>query len=81
MSVTGATGDIPFMDKMLSDFRYRTQSRIIGISVADPDPFGSVSFWSAGSGSASMKLIRIRIRVAKNQPKSWKISTKINLNH
>ena len=46
-------------------------------SVADPDPCGSVSFWSAGS--ASMK--RIRIRVAKNQPKSWKISTKINENH
>jgi len=46
-------------------------------SVSDPDPdlFGSVSFWSAGSGSASMK--RIRILVAKNQPKSWKISTKI----
>ena len=43
------------------------------ISVADP--FGSVSFWSAGSGSASMK--RIRILVAKNQPKSWNISTKI----
>ena len=39
------------------------------ISVLDPDPFGSVSFWSAGSGSASMK--RIRIWVAKNQPKSW----------
>ena len=48
-------------------------------SVADPDPFGSVSFWSAISGSASMK--RIRILVAKNQPKSWKISTKINKNH
>ena len=46
-------------------------------SVSDPDPFGSVSFWSAGS--ASMK--RIRIRVAKNQPKSSKISTKINKNH
>ena len=44
-------------------------------SVSDPDPFGTVSFWSAGSGSASMK--RIRIRVAKNQPKSWKILTKI----
>ena len=37
-------------------------------SLADPDPCGSVLFWSAGSGSASMK--RIRIRVAKNQPKS-----------
>ena len=37
---------------------------------------GFVSFWSAGSGSASMK--RIRIQVTKNQPKSWKISTKIN---
>ena len=48
-------------------------------SVADPDPCESVSFWSAGSGSASMK--RIRIRVAKNQPKSLKISTKINENH
>ena len=46
---------------------------ILIFSVADPDPFGSVSFWS--TGSASMK--RIRIRVAKNQPKSWKISTKI----
>ena len=28
--------------------------------------------------NVSMKQIRIRIRVAKNQPKSWKISTKIN---
>ena len=58
---------------------------IIDTSVADPDPdpdpYGSVSFWSAGSGSASMKRIRIRIRVAKNQPKSWKIFTKINENH
>ena len=51
-------------------------SRSIFSSVADPDPFGSVSFWSAGS--ASMK--RIRNRVAKYQPKSWKISTKINAN-
>ena len=50
-------------------------------SVSDPDPFGSVSFWSAGSGSASMKRIRIQILVVKNQPKSWKISTKINKNH
>ena len=56
-----------------------TVSLIKILSVADPDPFGFVSFWSAGSGSASMK--RIRIRVAKNQPKSWKISTKVNLNH
>ena len=48
-------------------------------SVSDPDQFGFVSFWLAGSGFASMK--RIRIRVAKNQPKSWKSSTKINKNH
>ena len=42
-------------------------------SVADPDPFGSVSFWSAGSGSgsASMK----RIRVAKNRTKSLEYHT------
>ena len=54
---------------------------ILQTSVADPDldPYGSVSFWSAGSGSASMKWIRIW--VAKNQPKSGKISTKINENH
>ena len=51
----------------------RRSSRLVFSSVSDPDPFGSISFWSAGS--ASMK--QIRIRVAKNQPKSWKISTKI----
>ena len=37
-----------------------------------------------GSGSVWIRFIlvsRIRIRVAKNQPKSWKISTKMNLNH
>ena len=58
---------------------HSTVNKILNYSVADPDPFGSVSFQSAGSGSASMK--RIRIRVAKNQPKSWKIFTKINENH
>ena len=40
------------------------QTKTVLISVSDPDPFGSVSFWSA-----------------KDQPKSWKISTKINKNH
>ena len=39
---------------------------ILSISVADP--FGSVSFWSAGSGSATMKWIRITAQ-------------KISLNH
>ena len=37
-----------------------------------------------GSGSVGIRFIlvsRIRIQVAKNQPKSWKISTKINQNH
>ena len=48
---------------------------IVETSVTDPDPYGSVSFWSAGSRSASMK--RIRIRIAKNHPKSWKTNTKI----
>ena len=48
-------------------------------NLSDPDPFGPVSFWSVGSGSASKK--PIRIWVAKNQSKSWNMPTKINLNH
>ena len=44
-------------------------------SGSDPDPFGSVSFWSAGS------VLMKRIWIAKNLWKSWKISTKINQNH
>ena len=45
-------------------------------SVSDPDPFESVSFWSAGSGSASMKRTRIWVAKinldpgSKSQPKS-----------
>ena len=37
---------------------------LLQCSVADPDPFRSVSVWSAGSESASIK--QNRIRVAKN---------------
>ena len=53
-------------------------------SVSDPDsdadPFGSVSFWSAGSGSGSASMKRIRIRVEKislNHGKFSQKSTKI----
>ena len=54
----------------LFDERFLNFTDIISISVADPypDPFGSVSFVSR---------IRISFIEAKNQPKLWKISTKI----
>ena len=39
----------------------------LDISVADPDPFGPVSFWSAGSGW--QKSAKIMENFHKNQPK------------
>ena len=52
------------------------------LGLTDPDPFHETQ--CCGSGSVWIRFIlvsRIRIQVARNQPKSWIMSTKINQNH